>query len=313
MNDFEKLAKILETVKSSDTLTDVAEKLFFSQPYISKLLKQKEQAYRVVLVHRSTTPIELTLAGQAVLNDLNRILSAQRVMAYDLDKLQRHAQNQLTIAICPLAESQPLSQIAVALHHTFPEQRFRLLDSSKDVNEQELLDGSIDILVGQRWSNPLFHIEMLNLQELALLLPDTCPLYHPGQDYVDYSEDKLSALNDCEYVSVSNGSFLQIRVDELFSRNNIVIHSVVEVPNSRIATQTALKLHATTITSTKIAHETLSPSDNYNLMRLPSSVISLDVGLSYLKSSSANVKQIAEFLKNIVGENTDEVYAITSK
>lgn len=69
MNSLEKKIQILENVNTSETITKLAAKLYLSQPYVSRLLKEMETEYGLILVDRQDKPISLTNAGRIVLND----------------------------------------------------------------------------------------------------------------------------------------------------------------------------------------------------------------------------------------------------
>lgn len=74
MNEqLEFLEKLLTSVKQAETLTKVAQELYVSQPYVSRILKQAEEKYQVQLVERQKNPISLTLAGQTLLNGLQKM------------------------------------------------------------------------------------------------------------------------------------------------------------------------------------------------------------------------------------------------
>lgn len=74
MNEqLEFLEKLLTSVKQAETLTKVAQELYVSQPYVSRILKQAEEKYQVQLVEHQKNPISLTLAGQTLLNGLQKM------------------------------------------------------------------------------------------------------------------------------------------------------------------------------------------------------------------------------------------------
>lgn len=81
MSKDKNLYNILKTTLSVNTISDIAKKLFLSEPYISKLLKQTERKYNVVLINRNNKPIKLTKAGEVFLKDLQIILDSKNELA----------------------------------------------------------------------------------------------------------------------------------------------------------------------------------------------------------------------------------------
>ncbi|RVU69978.1 MULTISPECIES: LysR family transcriptional regulator [Lactobacillus] len=71
------LYTILQACNYSSTLSEIADKLYLSQPYISKVLKRAEKEYGTTLVNRKETPITLTKSGLLVLEHLQIIYEAE--------------------------------------------------------------------------------------------------------------------------------------------------------------------------------------------------------------------------------------------
>ena len=76
MNNLRREIQILEGAQYTATLTTLAEKLYLSQPYISRLIKKMEDNYQIKLVNR-TNPLSLTKAGESILNNMKEIQAAE--------------------------------------------------------------------------------------------------------------------------------------------------------------------------------------------------------------------------------------------
>lgn len=300
VNDVDKLINILDNVKSSDSLTEVAGKLYFSQPYVSKLINEMEKQYGIQLVNRKENPISLTNAGEGVTQNLKIIQDAQVKLNISLVDLKRTEQGVLSIAICSLVDGPSISYIAQKVHEKFPYLRFNFINLSGDLTDHDLINGKIDIAIGRKWNNLDLHVIPLPVSELALLIPETCPLYDEKADYIEFSQDNLSTLNDCEYIGVNDSSFLQRKVDILLKDNGIHVNKIMELPDSGQATLMALNLHATTITTENIARNSLAESDKYNLMMIPKENTSLDMGITYRKQSSEDIKKVAHTINELI-------------
>lgn len=293
MNNIDKLINILNQVTTANTLTEVADNLYFSQPYVSKLIAKMESEYGVSLVNRKDNPIFLTHAGETVLENLKSVQDAQTKLDINLKNLKREERGSISIAICSLVDTPSVEFLVPKLYQTFPNLKLNFVNLTGEVTDRDLLEGKIDIIVGRKWNNPEIHIIPLPVNELALLISDTCPLFTPDSRYIKFSQDNLSTLNDCDYIGVNDGSFLQYKVNNLFKENKIHVKEIMELPDSRQASLVATKLHATTITTPKIVDQVLA-GKNYNLMLLPKEIVGLDMAISYRQQASKNIKAVAD-------------------
>lgn len=295
MSNLKREIQILEGVQYTATLTTLADKLYLSQPYISRLIKKMEDNYQIKLVNR-TNPLSLTKAGESILNNMKEIQAAEDNLHTNIRRLKHKEEGVITVAICSLIDLSVTSIIAT-LHRTFPETLFKVTTTA---NEHSLTSGEVDIVIGQKWNNPLFQILPFEPTEMSLLIPDTCPLYNPHQKIISFSEEGLSKLNSSNYIAVSNASFLQQQVNYLLKKNHISINKLAEMPTSRLATQLALKAKATTITTTKIAQDSLTKESAYCLMPLPRNLINLTLAVSYLQNSPVLTRQVAQRIYDLV-------------
>lgn len=302
MNNIDKMVNILNQITTANTLTEVAENLYFSQPYVSKLIAKMENEYEVRLVNRKDTPISLTHAGEVILENLKSIQDAQAKLNINLKDLKREEQGTISIAVCSLVNIPPIDSLVSELYQSFPNLKLNFISLTGDITDRDLIDGKIDIIIGRKWNNPEIHIMPLPISELALLISDNCPLFRTDSKFVEFSQDNLSTLNDCNYIGINDSSFLQYKVNGLFEENKIHVNQIVDLPNSEQASLIAAKLHATTITVPKIVERVLAGRD-YNLMLIPKNIISLDMAISYRKNSSDNVKMVAQKIGEQISNN----------
>ncbi|MFD1456598.1 LysR substrate-binding domain-containing protein [Levilactobacillus lanxiensis] len=304
MNEEKFLLQILLTAKYSQTISELANKLFVSQPYVSRALKKAENQYGLTFINRNVKPIQITAAGRLFTQNLQGILDAQKEMEQDLSRLQQQEAGTLTIAINQPFLANTISAAIVQAHQAFPELHFRVISQATDSAENHLIRGELDILIGRKWNNPIFSIHTLPSPQLDLLLPETCPLYRPDRIFCPFSEDNLSSLNNCDYVGLSDHSLFQKQVNTALHENGISINEILEFTNIQTATQVALQLHATTVTTAEIAQSCLSPQDKYNLMPFPVEFLHSEFALSHLKSATPTIKKVSHFLTQVLNQPT---------
>lgn len=296
INSLAKKLQILENVNGSETITNLAAKLYLSQPYVSRLIKEMETEYGVTLVDRREKPINLTNAGMIVLNDLRSIQNAQIQMNQNLANLQRISSHQVTIVLNSSICETDIVDLTTSLINHFSQIKFTFVINGMKPRETDLLNKDIDILVGPKWNNPDFEIRFVELNQLALLIPSSCSLYRPGRLYCPFSENNLTILNDINYIATNDNAYLQQRVNHFLAENGIRINELATVSSIRLATKLAVKEKATTITTYKIAQHALGDAGEYNLMLFPKSALNLEVAISMRRDASKEVRMIYDYL-----------------
>ncbi len=298
MNEEKLILKIMLTAEYSQTISEISDKLFISQSYVSRLLKSIENKYQLTFIDRNTKPIRITSAGKLLISNLQSIVTAKKTMDQQFDDLHRKEIGKITIGIDqPFLKQDIINQI-IELHNSFPEVQMRIIDKNSNDSENQLLDGNIDILIGRKWNNPLLTITNLKSPQLYLLIPSTCPLFRKDQLYCTFTEDNLSTLNGSNYIGLSENSSFQKMANESFESNGIFVNEIFEFPDAITCTKTAYKYNATTITTENISELFLPNDSMFNLMKLPEHFVHSDFALSYLRNASENIISIGNHIIN---------------
>lgn len=287
----EKLLLILETIPQVPTLTAAVHRLYFTQPYVSKILRQAERKYQIKLVNRQQVPISLTAAGQRVQNDLERIRDDELQLKKNVQLMRRQQQLTMSIALSTILETSSLPRIAYRLHQLFPQLSFRLLSQLPDTTENELLSRDIDILVGPMIESPLFNCRKVKEEELSLLLP-AAALPAPAHDI---TVQTLAACQALPAITLTRESPVQQRVNTYFGSQGLKIMPLCEVPNMRLAILTALQFGGFTVARTDLIKNVLQQEKrtDYLAIPLPHPQLSFGDAVSCLKSAQPIVHQVA--------------------
>lgn len=113
--DYKLIFQILNTVDEVKTISELAERLYLSQPYISQVLAKTERKYKVKLINRNQVPIELTSAGMQLKSDLNILLNDQAKLKNNLIPYSLDKQNFIKIAFTPIWIKDKANQIIIKL------------------------------------------------------------------------------------------------------------------------------------------------------------------------------------------------------
>ncbi|MGM9891997.1 LysR family transcriptional regulator [Limosilactobacillus sp.] len=289
----DKLLLILETIPHSKTLTDVANRLYFTQPYISKVIRQAEQEYQVQLVNRAQAPISLTPAGKSVRDGLERLRYDELQLNKNVQTIRRRQQLTITIALSTLLETKALPKIAGELHRLFPQLSFRLLNQLPNATEDDLLTQNVDILVGPTIDSPLFYCHEVNQAELAILIPKSA---HRGANLTALKKDQPITA-----VTLPRESLLQQRINGFWEKQGVSLRPICEVPNMRLAILTAVELGAITVARPDLIKATLQgQTKDYRLLRIAKEQLMFESTVSVSKAATPLVQQVAQKLAQIV-------------
>lgn len=295
MSNNNTLYNILNSIQSCDTISDLANKLYLSQPYISRTIKNAEKEYDVILIHRKDNPIRLTHAGEIVLNNLRKIIETQNELKYDLLPYQKAKDYQIKIAMNqPLLETN-VNEISSLLIKEYPNITFSFYEKTTNLAQEELLNNNIDIFIGKFLTNKRINSQYIMQTQLYLVVPATSPAYKIESEVLKNTD--LKTLDRLPYISLTDDSFFQVMVDNMFSEHEIHPNKLIKVENSIAAINLAAKGYGFTIGMKDVAeHIALSNQANVKLIHIPSNFLELNIGISHLENSNSLIKEISDEL-----------------
>ncbi|MRJ46211.1 LysR family transcriptional regulator [Fundicoccus ignavus] len=81
---------MFQAILDEGNMTAAAEKLYVSQPYLSKLLKQTEDEVGTPLFERLPREMRITMAGERYYVYLKRLESLEMYMSADIEMIAQH-------------------------------------------------------------------------------------------------------------------------------------------------------------------------------------------------------------------------------
>lgn len=182
----------------------------FSQPTLSRLLKQLETEINVVLVDRYHRPLQLTEAGRffydkvsAVLTELNTITSmTQRLSAPSMA---------LNIGFVPSVLYGLLPEIIATLKRQNKDIEVNLKDISSYQQIEALKSGEIDIGFGRfAHQDPWIQQILLRHERYVVALPKAHPLAHtPEQRLIELANNRLILYHQTHLPAMQTDSMVQ--------------------------------------------------------------------------------------------------------
>ena len=171
-----------------------AERLFVSQPVVSRAIKQLEEKLGVILLQRSRRHVALTTAGKIFLKEC---LIAQQTMEHaerSVSKAHLGESGQLVIGYTDFAINGRLPPILAAFHETFPEVNIQLVRRNSHEQLEDLSSGRLDLgfLTGPVNGKNLQYCEIEKMP-FVVLLPDNHQL-------ASLTEVPIQSLSDEAFV-----------------------------------------------------------------------------------------------------------------
>ena len=296
------LYDILRSVSSSTTISNIANKLFLSEPYISKVIKDAESKYHVILIKRNKKPISLTPAGSTLLKDLQKIVENRNELEYDLLPYQENSIYEIKVAFNqPWLETSDHNVIEYLMQQ-FPSIVFSFYEQTTNLAQNNLLNHTIDIFVGKVLVNKVIESTFISDSPLSFLIPKGNPLFELSADTL--TPELFPKFDNIKFISLTSDSFFQAMIDHLFEENEISVNKVVKVANSQLADKLMLDSIGISIASSAYASQlTKKYSHCFKEIHIPTNMLQLSNGVSYLKGSPIMVRKIADKLIHFLQVN----------
>lgn len=134
-------------VAHAGSFTRAAEQLFITQSALSSLIRNLEAELELRLLDRTTRRLELTDAGQELLQSLEHLLGDIDRMTSNLRDVGAVRRGRVRVGATPLLASTFLPVAIQAFRQRYPEVTVRVCDDSSASLLRSLEDGDIDLLV----------------------------------------------------------------------------------------------------------------------------------------------------------------------
>ena len=143
MDDFR--LKVFITAARTLSFTRTAERLYISQPAVSRHIGELESRYRVPLFVRRGSRLELTAAGQVLLEAVGRISDDYRRLEYEMSLCANQAEGELRLGASTTIAQYLLPPALARFTARFPGVRVSVLSGNSGQIERALADREIDL------------------------------------------------------------------------------------------------------------------------------------------------------------------------
>lgn len=239
--------RYVETVAELRNFTRAAERLYISQPALTKSIAKLEQELGVKLFDRSTTPVQLTYAGERYLAGMKNISAMRYQLRKELEDIANMRKERLRVAIPGTRSKRWLSAILPIFLRERPgiDLHIQEVDSSMQL-EQKLAKGIFDLSIISTlpMTTPGLDYEVICDEQLTIMASVNHPMFS-GLDLsqIDLTQPQLHYINpqrlqDQPYIASMPEQGLCRAANQLFELFSIHPYKVMEISN----TSTARKL-----------------------------------------------------------------------
>ncbi|MFD2209667.1 cidABC operon transcriptional activator CidR [Virgibacillus halophilus] len=137
--------KYFMVVATEGNFTRAAEKLYVSQPTISKMVRSIETEFGVTLFDRSRKHVQLTDAGKVVLEQAQHMLRAYQNLSSELDDLMALKKGELHIGLPPMVGARFFPKIIQAFYRKYPNIKLHVVEDGAVKIESAVQNGTLDL------------------------------------------------------------------------------------------------------------------------------------------------------------------------
>lgn len=247
--DLKKLNYVI-AVAEERSISKAAEKLYVSQPSLSKYIITIETELGVQLFDRKSTPLKLTYAGEKYVKAAREILSIEQKTDAIINDIKNVKKSRITVGIPLFRGARLLPNILKHYWAKFPEVEVKILESTSSDLEKLTIEGKIDFSV--IWlpiDSTQLEAEKLFTENLVLAVPPGY-VFANGESVENYRLKNNLNLRDCgeePFVLLTKGQKLRyfadcMFVDEGFSPNCILETYSVETAYNMVAASLGLSI-----------------------------------------------------------------------
>ncbi|WLR51671.1 LysR family transcriptional regulator [Bacillus tianshenii] len=193
-------------VARCNSFTRAANKLYITQPTISKMIKNLETELGVDLFDRSQKKLVLTDAGRVILEQSQAIERAVHHLENELDNLLGLKKGHVRIGLPPIMDARFFPNLLGRFHEEYPGITFQLVeDGSKKIEEavaKDELDIGITVLPTD---TDLFDSFSFVKEDLKLIVHSSHPL-------AEQEEVRLAELKDESFILFNKDFVLHDRI-----------------------------------------------------------------------------------------------------
>ena len=227
--------KVFTTVAKIKSFTQAAERLGVRQPSVSLVIKDLEQDLEVRLFEKLGHKINLTAAGELLLQDAEDILAKAEGLKERMDELKGLRKGRLAVGAGPVAAASFFPFVAEQFKREFSWVETTLRLDTTGSLEKTLLDGELDLaILGRPPKSPLIIGELCHQEDIVAIASPRHPLANKS------SVPLMRVAREPIIIEEKGAGLIRDLLEERFAKLGIPFTPHLEL-NSRIGSRDAIR------------------------------------------------------------------------
>lgn len=263
----EKQIQYLLTVAEERNITAAAQKLYISQPALSRMILDLERNLGAPLFIRDRGNLHLTQAGEVYLRGCRDVLSISKGVSKEISSLTNSQGGRITLGVTPLTGEFLIPFILDPFEQKFPHVELVLVEERMAVLQEMIKSGKIDMAFVYQSEQPEPDLEYQLMLENPIYVQvppfflEEQTAWQPGTQNPDISPQ---ALDGQPMILLKKGRGMRAVADRLMIQFQITPGRVIETENIHLAGKLArLNKGFTFVSSIAVHHFTASSHTSY--------------------------------------------------
>ena len=192
-----------------------AEKLYLSQPAISKTLKELEEIIGAILLQRSRSGVELTQQGKIFLHFAQMSLASLQQGLAGVEQKDNTVKQILTIGALPSVAAWLMPSVSTEFSVMSPDALLRIMDGPHGYLVERLRLGELDLVIG-RMGRP---DSMQGISFTQLYYEEVVLVVRPGHPLLQHPE--LSRISEWPVIYPPEDAAIRPLVERLLIANRV--------------------------------------------------------------------------------------------
>lgn len=275
------------TIYQEGSYTGASKRLFVSQPYLSKFIKDLENELGGPVFYRDN-PISLTPIGESYYKYIISVTELERQLFSEINKINLKKEFTINIGIVRWRAPYWIPRLYDGLKDEYPNTRINFVEDSYINLCHKLENGITDFNIIQTYLNTKYNFYHFYFEDILFVTYKSNPnldilKFDPGKKINVISVEEFSScFKNQPFVMLHEESFTRQILNDFLDLNNIVLNVPVEVTNLATARNfVSLELGNSFLPSSQIPLE----GDNSNLIffKIENSGLLWNVGIEYIK------------------------------
>lgn len=287
-SDSSEMRRFLDVLLKHGNFTRAAKDLYISQPYLTQSIRNVEKELGVTIINREVTPLRLTTAGRTYYQYLTALENEKDYFNKQIRQYTHANQQVIRLGVLSSLGYYLLPLFLPAFLKAHPATKIELTEDIASRNEQRVLHGELDFLIGQNPETIAPGLESYDRGRdgYYAIIPNTVNWYQPHQAFINPGALPLNDLLQAPLVLSPHGSSIRRQVDYLLQKHNVTPNIVIESTNT--ATITKLATAGLGITFLPDSVHTQPDPERYNILPLPQALMSLNYFIAFPAEHSLN-------------------------